>query len=79
MGLFNVIPLVAEDLSIPEDARCQEASIFSRESYIPCFAPAVTIVDNGDSRPYYMCLLCASHNVRNRGAKLLAAKPGVTL
>lgn len=72
MSIFEPIPLVAADLSIPEYARCQEASIFSRESYIPCGAPASTIVDNGDSRPYYMCDACANHNIHNRRGKLLA-------
>jgi hypothetical protein len=63
------IPLV--DMNLPEDAKCQEASFLSTSTYIPCGAPAVAIVDNGDSRPYYMCGPCASHNVRNRRGKII--------
>jgi hypothetical protein len=48
--------------------RCQEASPLSRGSYIACNAPAVTVIDNGDPQPYWMCAACADHNVRNRGA-----------
>ena len=59
---------------IPEGARCQEASMLSRGSYIPCFAPAVAIVyHDRDRRGYYMCAPCADHNVRNRGGKLIAS------
>lgn len=47
---------------------CQEASSLSRNDYIPCGAPAVCIVDNGDERPYWMCEQCATHNVERRGA-----------
>lgn len=73
-NVFLPIAQVPTDLSIPFGARCQEASVFSRESYIPCGAPAVAIVDNGDSRPYYMCEGCADHNVRNRGARVVSRK-----
>jgi hypothetical protein len=68
-----VIPFVNADLSIPDDAKCQEASPFSKGMYLACSQKATTIVDNGDSRPYYMCAGCADHNIRHRGAKLLAA------
>lgn len=71
-----MIPLVNADLSIPEDAACQEASRMSRGSYIPCGNQAVAIIDNGDRRPYYMCGPCASHNVDNRHAKVVKIKPG---
>jgi hypothetical protein len=70
------IPLVNTDLSIPEDAKCQEASYLSRESYIPCGAPAVAIIVHGGERPYYMCGPCANHNVRNRRGKVVRIKPG---
>lgn len=46
---------------------CQEASPFARGEYLPCGGPAVCIVDNGDTAPYWMCAGCASHNVNNRG------------
>lgn len=58
---------------IPQDARCQEASPFSREVYIACNAPAVAIVRHDkDRRSYYMCLPCADHNLKNRGGKLVS-------
>src|SRR3990167_6081004 len=53
---------------------CEEASLLSKETFIPCGAPAVAVVKNRDVNPYFMCLPCAYHNVRNRGAKLIAAK-----
>lgn len=62
------IPLIP----IPDGAECQEASIHSREKYIPCRAPATTIVfHEKDGRGYYMCDPCADHNCRNRGGKLV--------
>ena len=69
------IPPVREDNTIPDDARCQEASILSRATYIPCNAPATTIVyHDRDGRGYYMCEPCADHNIRNRGGKLVARR-----
>jgi hypothetical protein len=75
-NLFEPIPPVKPG-RIPKDARCQEASVFSREKYIPCGAPATTVVSHDrDGREYYMCLPCAGHNVRNRGARFVrGAKP----
>lgn len=70
------IPLVTSLTEIPPDARCQEASRFSCKTYIPCSQPAVSIIDNGDSRPYYMCGPCANHNVKNRRAKVLLINSG---
>ena len=55
---------------------CEEASTLSKEDFIPCLRPAIAIVDNGDSHPYFMCLNCATHNERNRGAKILVRKEG---
>jgi hypothetical protein len=52
--------------------RCEEASIHSREFYIPCNQPAAWIVKNRDPSPYRMCEACAAHNVNNRGAKKLS-------
>lgn len=52
--------------------RCQEASIFSREVYLPCNAPATQIV-GWPTRPgepdLRMCDGCADHNIRHRGAQ----------
>lgn len=62
--------------TVPENARCQEASPLSSSTYIPCLAPAVAIIDNGDRRPYFMCGPCANHNVHNRRATALYVKPG---
>lgn len=71
-GLEFTIGPCDEKAPIPADARCQEASIFSRESYVPCSKPAVAIVRHEkDQRAYYMCAPCADHNVRNRGGKLI--------
>lgn len=62
-------------LVIPTNARCEEASPLSKESYVPCLSPADALVRHErDGRDYYMCAPCASHNTRNRGAKLLAHK-----
>jgi hypothetical protein len=70
----QTIPPVSEDGHIPRGARCQEASILSRENYIPCGARAVAIVyHHRDLRGYYMCLPCADHNCRNRDGVLIAS------
>ena len=54
-------------------ARCEEASTFSREKYIPCGAPASAAVwHKKDRRMCVMCEACADHNVKNRGGVLLA-------
>jgi len=59
-------------IPIQDDARCQEASILSRGTYIACSAPATTIVyHEKDGRGYFMCDPCADHNIRNRGGKLV--------
>lgn len=67
------IPLIP----IPEDSKCQEASVLSRFDYIPCGHPAVAIVyHRRDRRAYLMCHPCADHNVRNRcGMVASAATP----
>jgi len=57
------------------EMKCQEASILSKEYYIPCGAPATMIVDNGDKQPYWMCEPCGTHNVRNRGGVKLKPVP----
>ena len=47
---------------------CQEASPASTFAYVPCGAPATTVVTSpsGDET-YRMCDMCAHHNVNNRG------------
>jgi hypothetical protein len=73
--MFTPIPPVPEDNIIPDDATCQEASMLSFHSYIPCGAKAVAIVyQRKDGRKYYMCAACTDHNVRNRGGQLIARK-----
>lgn len=49
--------------------RCEEASPFSTDAYIPCNAPATQMIGfpSGEG-PYRMCTSCAAHNLRNRGA-----------
>lgn len=49
---------------------CQEAHHTSSTHYVPCDAPAARMVvpRGGQVEPYRMCLACAQHNVRNRGA-----------
>lgn len=71
---FEIGPCSATE-PIPAEMRCQEASVFSRDSYIPCNGPAVAIVHHDkDRRSYYMCAGCASHNIHNRGGKLVRVK-----
>ena len=49
---------------------CEEASMLSREFYIPCNQPAVRLVYHSrDKRTYRMCEGCADHNLRNRGGE----------
>jgi hypothetical protein len=46
---------------------CEEASMLSRESYIPCGQPAKKVLHSPrDGRDYNMCEPCADHN-RGRG------------
>jgi hypothetical protein len=54
--------------------KCEEASINSRETFIPCGAPAKAVVwhERDGKHTYLMCAPCAHHNVKNRGGKLIA-------
>jgi hypothetical protein len=62
------------DPNILDGLACQEASILSRETYIPCGVLGAAVVWHGkDRRAYVMCAPCAWHNVRNRGGRLLMA------
>ncbi len=69
----GVKPIALADPAVLSDLRCEEASILSRETYIPCGAPAAAIVwhAHDGKHIYLMCLACAWHNVRNRSARLL--------
>ena len=61
---------------IPDGAECQDASILSMHSYIPCGKPASAIIyHERDRRGYFMCAACASHNVKNRGGKWVSGTP----
>lgn len=62
--------------------RCEEASLLSRETYIPCNAPATSLIHSSvDRRHYRMCAACADHAIRHRGmtfvGKYLAPQPGL--
>ncbi len=50
---------------------CQETVGTSEDQ---CGTPAKVIVDNGDLRPYWMCLPCADHNKRHRNAVVYFVK-----
>ena len=50
---------------------CEEASPLSLHHFIPCGKKAVALVKNNDHKAYYMCAMCADHNVNNRGAKIV--------
>jgi hypothetical protein len=61
---------------MPAGAVCQEASIFSRASYLACGTPAVALIyHERDRRGYLMCAGCADHNVRNRSGKWVTGAP----
>jgi len=68
---MSVITLVVDLFDIPEGQQCQEASPMSGHRYFACGSLAVTIIDNGDERSYYMCYKCAMHNLSNRGASII--------
>jgi hypothetical protein len=61
-----------------EGMKCEEASIHSKKTFIPCGAPAVAVVwhERDGKHTYLMCAPCAFHNVRNRGGKLIAKLKG---
>lgn len=53
--------------------QCQEASTASGATYIPCGEDGTKLVlSERGQRIYVMCDACADHNIRNRGAVLLA-------
>lgn len=61
------------EMRAPKGARCQEASPLSGKFYIPCGQPATQVVKTNDKHAYTMCQMCADHNVRNRGARVVQA------
>jgi len=54
---------------------CEEASLLSRNYYIPCNRPAVCIVGwkGRSDTPIRMCEMCTDHNVKNRGGEIIRA------
>lgn len=57
---------------VPDGATCQEVTMMVGDRYVRCGQPAVMVVDHGGREIYWMCLACGTHNVRNRGGKMLA-------
>jgi len=68
-GITATLTAVMDEAELQKHIKgfCQEASIMSREEYVPCLGPAVAIIRNRDGF-YRMCASCTDHNVRNRGA-----------
>jgi hypothetical protein len=52
---------------------CEEASLRSGSSYIPCDAPATNVVGwrNRTDKPIRMCDFCTDHNVKNRNGYIV--------
>jgi hypothetical protein len=76
MRILASLPGAARSPLLPpavlEGLRCEEASIHSRETFIPCGALAAAVIwHQRDKRAYLMCPMCAWHNVKNRGGRLL--------
>lgn len=56
-----------------EGMKCEEASLLSKETYLPCGQPATHVIyHRRDKRAYLMCMPCAWHNAHNRGGQLVA-------
>lgn len=59
----------------PIEGLCEEASMYSTITYIPCGASADNAVyHKRDNCTYRMCDPCANHNTRNRGGELIVQK-----
>jgi hypothetical protein len=59
-----------------QDGGCEEASIFSREVYIPCNQPATKVMrSERDKRDYRMCDMCADHNLRRGMVEIKPEEP----
>lgn len=60
-----------------DNLRCEEVAFAVGVKTFNCGRPAEVIVfHNGDRRAWAMCLMCADHNIRNRGGIELARKDG---
>ena len=72
-GIATRLPV--SDPGLLKGLGCEEASIHSRETFIPCGAPAAAVVwhKRDGKHTYLMCAPCAWHNVKNRGGRLLMA------
>ena len=72
--MVNDFPAVRVRIGRPPE--CQETIGMIGDEYVRCGAPAVAIIDNGDTHLYLMCGPCAAHNIGHRGAKPVMVKPG---
>ena len=63
---------IVEPLKAKEHC-CEEASLASHTTYIPCNNPAVSIVGwkGRSDAPIRMCVACADHNIKNRGGEYI--------
>lgn len=60
-----------ENPTVPLEARCQEVPTMIGDRYVRCNEPATCVVYHSRREIYWMCAACGSHNVHNRGGKLL--------
>jgi hypothetical protein len=70
------ITTLIDSLDTPDNSCHETLGMCGKHKYIRCGQPAVAIVQLRDPRPYLMCAMCTSHNVRNRGGKIIAVRPG---
>lgn len=74
-----VEPAPAQPLQLKaEIGCCEEASMHSTSTYVPCNRPAKFMVGwpHRQEGPYRMCEMCADHSVRNRGAVIAGPYKG---
>lgn len=65
-------PIGVEGRNPSPSKTCEEASVLSVETYIPCGRQAKhQIFHPRDNRTYAMCEACASHNLNNRRAQYM--------
>ena len=70
--------MASEPVLTAREGGCQEASISSRDYYIPCDAPAVRVIEQRDGDVLRMCAHCARHNLEDRGGQDLGMYEGPT-
>lgn len=60
-----------------EHRTCEETTGMIGDDYTRCGAPAAMIVQHRGRRegPYFMCLMCGTHNARNRNGQVLVTTP----